>query len=126
MRNLGTLVTSVTATTIKIWLKKLLSSCYSSKIMSNWRNCVAVTPLLPIPAYSLDYSLWESIFREDLFLYNCLQGRGGRARAVRAGPDHAGGQGRLLRLQQQALRAARRQKGHAGRQQGQQGERLIS
>ena len=41
--------------------------------MSNWRNFVAVTPLLPIPAYSLDYSLWESIFREDLFLYNCLQ-----------------------------------------------------
>ena len=27
-----------------------LSSRYSSKIMSNWRNFVTVTPLLPIPA----------------------------------------------------------------------------
>ena len=25
-------------------------------------------------SYSLENSLWESIFRLDLFLYNCLQG----------------------------------------------------
>ena len=35
IRNFGTLATSVTVTTNKIWLKKELSSRYSSKIMSN-------------------------------------------------------------------------------------------
>ena len=51
VRNLGTLVTSVTVPTIKICLKKELSSRYSYKIRSNQRNFVTVTQLLPIPEF---------------------------------------------------------------------------